>query len=260
MCENILFYQVTNQVCRITLNRPDVYHALSPELLSELTKAFQKAQSDSNVRVIVLTATGNKAFCSGADLKIGIGNATGMGEILRVGYIPLILTMRNMAKPIIARMNGTAVGAGCSLALACDLIVASENATMAQLFVKIGLIPDAGATFFLPRLIGYQKAFELASTGKTLSAKECQSLGLINEVVPEDGLDKAVNTWTDYYVQAPTLAVGQLKRLLNDSITTTLADTLEREAIVQDQLGRSEDVQEGLTAFLQKRRPNFLGK
>lgn len=257
---NTLQYEVRNQVAYLTMHRPEVYHALSPELLGELNQAFKQAESEERIRVIVLTGSGSKAFCSGADLKLGIKQSEGMGQILREHYIPLIQTMRRLPKPIIARLNGVAVGAGASLALACDVRIAADHASMAQLFVQIGLIPDAGTTFFLPRLVGLQQAFELASTGKTLTAMECHRCGLVNEVVPGEQLDESVSRWTEYYAEALALAIGYLKQLLNESTTSTLDTMLSREAECQELLGKTEDVAEGLSAFLQKRKPNFQGK
>lgn len=252
-----LLYEVTDAVCRITLNRPEVYNALSPELISELTEAVQEAGRDERVRVIVLTGSGEKAFCSGADLKIGIGKASGMGDVLRERYIPLIMAMRYISKPVIGRLNGVAVGAGCSLALACDVLVAHPSASMAQLFVHIGLIPDAGSLFFLPRLVGPRKAFELASTGRTVPAAECLSLGLVNEVAED--LDAAVNRWVAHYAQAPTKAIGSIKQLMNESFSSDLKTMLNKEAEAQDTIGRTADAQEGIGAFLQKRKPSFKG-
>ena len=252
-----LVYEVADSVCRITLNRPEVYNALSPELLSELTEAIQEAGRDERVRVIVLTGSGEKAFCSGADLKIGIGKATGMGDVLRERYIPLIMAMRYIPKPIIGRLNGVAVGAGASLALACDVLVAHSSASMAQLFIHIGLIPDAGSMYFLPRLVGPRKAFELATTGKTVPAAECLELGLVDEVA--DDLDAAVDRWVSLYRQAPTLAVGSIKQLLNESFSSDLKTMLNQEAEAQDAIGRTQDAKEGISAFLQKRKPSFKG-
>ncbi|OZI09477.1 2-(1,2-epoxy-1,2-dihydrophenyl)acetyl-CoA isomerase [Siphonobacter sp. BAB-5385] len=255
-----LLYEVRDQVAYLTMHRPEVYHALSPELLGELNQAFKQADSEERIRVIVLTGSGDKAFCSGADLKLGIGESEGMGQVLREHYLPLIQTMRRLPKPIIARLNGVAAGAGAALALACDLRIAAGHASMAQLFVHIGLIPDAGTTFFLPRLVGLQRAFEWASTGKTLPAAECHAWGLVNDVVPGEQLDEAVSRWTEYYTQAPTLAIGYLKQLLNESATATLETMLDREAECQELLGKTQDVAEGLRAFRQKRKPNFQGR
>jgi 2-(1,2-epoxy-1,2-dihydrophenyl)acetyl-CoA isomerase len=156
MYENIL-YELTDGICRITLNRPSVYNALSPGLIRDITAAIEAAGADDSVRVVVITGTGDRAFCSGADLKEGFAYAqstSGMnlGESLRAGYHPMIRAIRNIAKPVIGRINGVAAGAGWSLALACDVVICADEAYFSQIFVNIGLMPDAGATFFLPRL------------------------------------------------------------------------------------------------------------
>lgn len=254
-----LIYQVQNGVCTITLNRPEVYNALNTLLVQEITQAFEVAKADDFVRVVVLTGAGEKAFCSGADLKSGMTNATSLGDSLRKNYNPMILAIRNLPKPVICRLNGTAVGAGCSLALACDMIIAAENAKMSQIFVSIGLIMDAGSSFFLPKLVGTQKAFELCSTGRVVEAQECLALGLVNSVVTPENLDLAVSNMANQYANASTSAIGLIKKVLNQSSFSTLEEMLELEAINQDLAGKTQDFEEGVTAFLQKRKPSFKG-
>ncbi len=256
---NHLIYQIQDDICTITLNRPEVYNALNPLLIQEITRAFALAGEDSSVRVVVLTGTGEKAFCAGADLKNGITNTGSLGESLRENYNPMILTIRNLAKPVICRLNGVAAGAGCSLALACDVIIASETARMSQIFVSIGLIIDAGSSFFLPRLIGSQKAFELASTGRIVEAKECLELGLINQVVAVNELDVKVNKTAQMYAQGATKAIGLIKNLLNQSYHSTLEQMLALEAESQDIAGKSNDFIEGVSSFLQKKKADFKG-
>lgn len=254
-----LIYQVQNGVCTITLNRPEVYNALNTLLVQEITQAFEVAKADDFVRVVVLTGAGEKAFCSGADLKSGMTNATSLGDSLRKNYNPMILAIRNLPKPVICRLNGTAVGAGCSLALACDMIIAAENAKMSQIFVSIGLIMDAGSSFFLPKLVGSQKAFELCSTGRVVEAQECLALGLVNSVVTPENLDLAVSNMANQYANAATFAIGLIKKVLNQSSFSTLEEMLELEAINQDLAGKTQDFEEGVRAFLQKRKPSFKG-
>ncbi len=254
-----LLYQVQAGVCTITLNRPEVYNALSPVLIQEITQAFEQAKEDENIRVVVLTGAGDKAFSSGADLKKGLDGSTSLGESLRKNYNPMILAIRNLPKPVICRLNGIAAGAGCSLALACDMIIASETAKMSQIFISIGLIVDAGSSFFLPKLVGSQKAFELCSTGRVVEAQECLSLGLVNSVVAEEDLDTAVAKMATQYANAPTLAIGLLKKVLNQSYHSSLEEMLELEAIHQDLAGKTNDFGEGVMAFLQKRKPQFKG-
>lgn len=254
-----LLYQVQAGVCTITLNRPEVYNALSPALIQEITQAFEQAKEDENIRVVVLTSAGDKAFSSGADLKKGLDGSTSLGESLRKNYNPMILAIRNLPKPVICRLNGIAAGAGCSLALACDMIIASETAKMSQIFISIGLIVDAGSSFFLPKLVGSQKAFELCSTGRVVDAQECLSLGLVNSVVAQEDLDAAVAKMATQYANAPTLAIGLLKKVLNQSYSSSLEEMLELEAIHQDLAGKTHDFGEGVMAFLQKRKPQFKG-
>jgi 2-(1,2-epoxy-1,2-dihydrophenyl)acetyl-CoA isomerase len=259
MYENLI-YEIKEGVCTITLNRPTVYNALSPELIQEITKAFTQAGTDESVRVVVLTGMGENAFCSGADLKNGMGNVSSLGDSLRKNYNPMILSIRNLAKPVICKLNGVAAGAGCSLALACDVIIASETARMSQIFVNIGLIIDAGSSYFLPRLLGSQKAFELASTGRIIEAQECLELGLVSKVVPQNELDKAVAETALMYAHGATQAIGLIKKVLNQSYHSTLEEMLELEAENQNIAGKTPDFMEGVTAFLQKRKANFKGK
>jgi 2-(1,2-epoxy-1,2-dihydrophenyl)acetyl-CoA isomerase len=253
-----LIYDEQNGICRITLNRPEVFHALSPELINEITLAFREAEASPSVRVVVLTGNGEKAFCSGADLKAGL-QAENAGDALRKRYNPMILGMRNLAKPIICRLNGMAAGAGCSLALACDVIVSADTAQLTELFIGIGLMPDAGSTFFLPRMVGSHRAFELCSTGRKISAQEAFDIGLVNKVVPAATLDQAVDSLAMYYAQAPTQAIGYMKKVINQSFYCNLEEMLELEAVHQGELSQSHDFAEGVLAFLQKRKANFKG-
>ncbi|MFN8357760.1 MAG: enoyl-CoA hydratase-related protein [Spirosomataceae bacterium] len=255
-----LLYGVQDGIATVTLNRPEVYNALSPALIHEITEAVLAATADDAVRVVVLTGAGDKAFCSGADLKAGMGEATSLGDALRKRYNPMILAIRHAEKPVIGRLNGIAAGAGCSLALACDLIIAADTAALSQIFVKIGLMPDAGSTFFLPRLVGMQKAFELCSSGRIVSAAECKELGLVNQVVSASALDEAVQQVAQQYAKAPTKAIGAMKKVLNQSLYCNLEEMLELEAENQDILGASKDAGEGILAFLQKRQAQFVGK
>ncbi len=256
----LLKYEVKNAIAFITLNRPEVYHALNPALIQEITKAVNTASDDNEVRVMVLTSEGEKAFCSGADLKEGLGNIKLPSESLRKNYNPMVLAMRNSPKPIIGGLNGIAAGAGCSLALACDILIASETAAMSEIFVSIGLIIDAGSSYFLPRIVGSQRAFELCSTGRRLSAQECLELGLVSKVVPANEFRATLEFVAQQYAKAPTKAIGLIKKVLNQSSHSSLEQMLELEAIHQDEAAQSHDFVEGVTAFLQKRPANFQGK
>jgi len=255
------FLQVTNQegVCTVRLNRPDVYNALNDEITFELQDAFKAIAKDDAVRVVVLTGEG-KAFCSGQDLKSSAGKQRSFLDSLHKRYNPIVRAMRSLPKPIICRLNGVAAGAGCSLALACDMIVAAEEATLIEVFVNIGLVPDSGSSYFLPRSVGMAKAFELCSMGSRVKAAEALSLGLVNRVVPADQLDAAVKEYTDYFSKAPTKAIGLIKKMLAKSATSTLDEMLDYEAYCQEIAGSSEDYKEGVKAFLEKRKPDFKGK
>jgi 2-(1,2-epoxy-1,2-dihydrophenyl)acetyl-CoA isomerase len=255
-----LLYRVENGVATITLNRPDVYNALNDEITFELQDAFKAVAKDENARVVVLTGEG-KAFCSGQDLKAASGQQKrSFLDSLHKRYNPIIRAMRNLPKPIICRLNGVAAGAGCSIALACDLIVASEEATLIEVFINIGLVPDSGSSWFLPRLVGTAKAFELASMGTKVKAKEAEAIGLITKAVPAADLDKAVSEYTTYYSQAPTKSIGLIKKMLNKAANSTLDEMLDYEAYCQEIAGNSEDYKEGVAAFLEKRKAAFKGK
>ena len=259
MYETIL-YEVLDNVATLTLNRPQVYNALSPTLIQEITKAIQAAEADSTVRVVVMSGVGDKAFCSGADLKAGMSAGISLGQSLRTNYNPMILAIRNIEKPVICKLNGLAAGAGCSLALAADLVVAAEDAYLCQIFINIGLMPDAGSTFFLPRLIGMQRAFEMTSTGRKVYAPEAAQIGLIHKSVPREKLNETVGNIVEYYKNAPTKAIGAMKLALNKSYFSDLETMLEQEAASQDKLGTSYDAGEGIMAFLQKRKANYKGR
>ncbi len=255
-----LTFAVADGVATITLNRPEVYNALNDAITYELQDALKAAAKDEAVRVVVLTGAG-KAFCSGQDLKAVAGQEKrSFMESLHKRYNPIIRAMKSLPKPIVARVNGVAAGAGCSLALACDIIVASEEATLIEVFINIGLVPDSGSSYFLPRLVGMAKAFELCSMGSRVKAAEALQLGLINKVVPADQLDAAVKEYTDYFATAPTKAIGLIKKMLDKSTTSTLEEMLEYEAYCQEIAGTSKDYKEGVTAFLEKRKPAFEGK
>ena len=275
-----LKYDVKEGVARITLDRPDVYNALNDGITYELQDVFKVVAKDEQVRVVVLTGEG-KAFCSGQDLKSVSTHAEASVdksasaratadeeeqgkrsflESLRKRYNPIIRAMCNLPKPVVGRLNGVAAGAGCSLALACDILVASEDATLIEIFVNIGLVPDSGSSFFLPRLAGMAKAFELCSMGTRVKATEALELGLVNKVVPAGQLDAAVKEYTDYFAKAPTRAIGLIKKMLNKSATASLEEMLEYEAYCQEIAGSTLDYKEGVKAFLEKRKPVFVGR
>ena len=253
-------YDYKNGVATIKLNRPDVHNALNDEITYELQAAFKAVAKDDNVRAVVLTGAG-KAFCSGQDLKAATGKEKrSFTESLHKRYNPLIRLMRELPKPIIAKVNGVAAGAGCSMALACDIVLIAEEAFLVEVFVNIGLVLDSGSSYFLPRLVGSSKAFELSTMGSRVYGAEAQALGLANKAVPLAELDEAVKEFTDFYAQAPTKAVGLMKKMLNKSGNRSLNEMLEYESYCQEIAGSSQDYKEGVAAFLGKRKANFIGE
>ena len=255
-----LKFENNEGVATITLNRPEVYNALNDGITYELQDALKQVAKDDSVRVVVLTGEG-RAFCSGQDLKAASGQEKrSFIDSLHKRYNPIIRAMRNLPKPIICRLNGVAAGAGCSMALACDLIVAAEEAMMTEVFVNIGLVLDSGSSYFLPRLVGSSKAFELSTMGTRIKGKEAYEMGLVNKVVPADELDAAVKEYTDYYATAPTKAIGLMKKMLNRAGNSSLDEMLDYEAYCQEIAGSSYDYKEGVNAFLEKRKAEFQGK
>jgi len=259
MYKTILF-EISGKKATLTLNRPDAFNAFNNDMSFELQAAIKEVAKNNEVRVLILTGAG-KAFCSGQDLKEiqGVENRS-LADSIHQRYNPLIKGMRNLPKPIICKLNGIAAGAGCSFALACDLIIASENASLLEAFVNVGLVLDSGSSYFLPRLVGAARAFELATSGKKISAQEALQWGMINKVVPAAELDKTVDEIAEYYASAPTKAIGMIKKMLNKSFHSDLDTMLEAEAYHQEIAGFTNDYKEGVKAFVEKRKPNFTGE
>jgi 2-(1,2-epoxy-1,2-dihydrophenyl)acetyl-CoA isomerase len=254
-----LVFEKNEGVATIKLNRPDVYNAVNDGITYELQDALKQAKKDEEIRVLVLTGEG-KAFCSGQDLKdSGEKGNRSFSDSLHKRYNPIIKAMRELPKPVVCRLNGVAAGAGCSLALACDIIVAAEDAKLIEVFVNIGLVLDSGSSYFLPRLIGSARAFEMATMGTRIDGRQALEMGLVNRAVPMEQLDQAVREYTEYYAAAPTKAIGLMKKMLNRSQSSTLEQMLEYEAYCQEIAGRSDDYKEGVSAFLEKRKPEFRG-
>lgn len=242
----------------LKLKREEVFNALNAGLIHEIRDVAEKAQISDEMRVLVITGIG-KAFCSGADLKAGLVDPD-LGNVLRETYNPMILALRNLEKPIIAAVNGPAAGAGCSLALACDVIIAKESAYFSELFVQIGLTLDAGSTAFLMQTVGYHKAFEIASSGRKISAEEAKQLGWVMEVIQDVDWEERVNQIAQDYANKPTRALALMKAAFQKVGTLNLEKALELEAEYQSIAGQTSDFSEGVMAFLQKRIPVYLGK
>lgn len=256
---NSIKYEVKDNTGYITLNRPDRFNAFNNEQSYELQSALKQVKKDPEVRVVVLTGEG-KAFCSGQDLKDIAGEKRSLSDSLYKRYNPIIKAMRALPKPIIGRLNGVAAGAGCSLALACDFVVASEKASLIEVFINVGLVLDSGSSYFLPRVVGSNRAFELATMGSKVNAQQALEWGMVNRVVAPESLDEEVQKVVDYYRNAPTKAIGLMKGMLNKSFNSDLDEMLQYEAYCQEIAGNSKDYKEGVSAFVEKRKPAFTGE
>jgi 2-(1,2-epoxy-1,2-dihydrophenyl)acetyl-CoA isomerase len=260
MAYETVLVEDAHNVRTITLHRPEALNAFNATLHHELADALKAAERDRAVRCLVITGAG-RAFCAGQDLKERLGeNQLSLGDLLRQRYNPLILRIRTMEKPIIAAVNGVAAGAGCTLALACDLRVASDKASFVAAFVRVGLIPDSGCTFFMPRLLGLGKALELTFTGDALEAGAAQSLGMVSRVVPGEELMATTMELAQRLAQAPTRAIGLTKRAMNRALSMDLEAALAYETDMQELAGRTHDHKEGVQAFVEKRPPQFQGE
>jgi 2-(1,2-epoxy-1,2-dihydrophenyl)acetyl-CoA isomerase len=245
----------------LILNRPEALNALTDEMKVELADALKAAERDDAVRAIVLTGEG-RGFCAGEALNPELVQSAEppLDRTLRDFYNPVIERMRAIDKPIVAAVNGTCAGAGVSLALAADLRLAADKASFVMAFVKIGLVPDAGSTFFLPRLVGMGKAVEMCMTGDKIDAAEAERIGLVNRVVPADRLMEEASKLAGRLAQSPTRALGLMKRAFDRSFRVPLEDQLSYEADLQAIAARTADFHEGVAAFLEKRPAVFRGK
>jgi 2-(1,2-epoxy-1,2-dihydrophenyl)acetyl-CoA isomerase len=268
MSYETLLYAVDQGIATITLNRPAVLNAINPQMIEELREVMHSISDDAHVRAVVLTGAG-RGFCSGADLKgrqrVKPSEAPPdarqvAAERLRRTYNPLVLAIRTIEKPFIASVNGVAAGAGCNLALACDIVLASDEARFGNVFSRIGLIPDCGGHYFLPRLVGFHKAAELMFSGDIIDAREAERIGLINRVVPHAELAQVTQEFAERLARGATRAIGLCKRTLNVGITGELAAVLDAEAEAQAQASQTEDHWEGVQAFLEKRPAHFSGR
>jgi 2-(1,2-epoxy-1,2-dihydrophenyl)acetyl-CoA isomerase len=249
-------------VLSLTLNRPDVLNSLNSELARELQDALASASSDKAIRAVLLTGAG-RAFCAGQDLAEAMpkdGILPDLGEFVRKGWNPIVLAIRTLEKPVVCAVNGTAAGAGANLAFACDLVFASATASFIQSFTKIGVIPDSGGTFILPRIVGLQRANALTMLAEKLTAQQAMEWGLIYKVVPAESLLADAFACAKHLATQPTRAFGLTKRGFNKSLGIDLGEQLKYEQVLQSEAGRSADYAEGVTAFIEKRQPRFTGQ
>ena len=260
MSSNLIEVKIENNVAWISLNRPEVFNSFNREMALQLQNTLDDCAANSNVRALVITGNG-KAFCAGQDLKEVTDPELNPGfrKILEEHYNPIIQKIRTIEKPIIAAVNGVAAGAGANIALACDIVVATEQASFIQAFSKIGLVPDSAGTFFLPRLIGFQKASALMMLGDKVSAQEALTIGMIYKIFPIAIFEDEVKTLAENLAQMPTKAIGLTKRLLNQSMSNNLEQQLQLESDLQIEASSSYDYNEGVTAFVEKRKPEFKG-
>lgn len=261
MTYETILYDVSDGVGRITLNRPAKLNAFNDRMIAETTDAFRSAGRETAVRCVVITGMG-RGFSSGQDLADfrERGENVSIGEHLRHGYHRLIRQMLALEKPIIGSINGIAAGAGCGVALAADIRIAADTASFMLAFSRLGLIPDSGLNWLLPRLIGYARAYEMAITANRVPARQAQEWGMVNRVVPADQLFEITAAWARRLADGPTLAYGLTKRAMIRSWEMTPGEALGYEAHLQEVAGRSEDNREGIIAFLEKREARFSGR
>ncbi|MDA8386033.1 MAG: enoyl-CoA hydratase [Actinomycetota bacterium] len=256
--QTLLVTRPHEAVLEITLNRPAKKNAINSEMWAELGEVLRHARDDRSLRVLVLGGAGG-AFCSGADLSgTNLANTDTLSRMRSINEVALLL--HNLPKPTIAKVSGIAAGAGCNMALGCDIIIASTSARFSEIFVRRGLSVDFGGSFLLPRLIGMHKAKELALTGEIIDAATASELGLVNRVVEDEELDRVVAEMAERLAGGPPIAMGLTKALLNESLGRTMEEALEAEAMSQTINGRTADSREAINAFLEKRAPHFVGE
>lgn len=251
--------EIKDGVAVITLNRPDKFNSFNREMALLLQKILDDCRDDVNVRCVLITGAG-KAFSAGQDISELTGeNAIGIDKILSEHYNPIVSRIRNLSKPVVAAVNGVAAGAGANIALCCDIVLAASSSSFIQAFSKIGLIPDSGGTFFLPRLIGFQKASALMMTGDKVSAEEAEKMGMTYKVIDDSIFaDEALKAAAGL-AQMPTLGLAYTKMALNHSMHRTFEEQLQEEDILQRKAAATEDYAEGINSFLEKRKPTFKG-
>ncbi len=257
---NSILFEIELGVAKIRLNRPEVFNSFDREMALLLQEKLDFCDQNPDIRAVSITGEG-KAFCAGQDLKEVVDpNGPELRSIVREHYNPIILKIRKLSKPVVAVVNGVAAGAGANIALAADIVIASHNASFIQAFSKIGLIPDSGGTYFLPRHIGFQKASALIMLGDKISAQEAEQMGMIYKVVEVDNLQTEAMNICNRLATMPTKAFAFTKQALNQSMINSLEQQLELEEKLQTMAGSTKDYAEGVASFLEKRKPNFTGE
>ncbi|MFT6282576.1 MAG: 2-(1,2-epoxy-1,2-dihydrophenyl)acetyl-CoA isomerase [Salibacteraceae bacterium] len=255
-----IIVSITNGVCELRMNRPEVFNSFNKSMALALQKALDDCVDNDEVRAIIITGEG-KAFCAGQDLAEATDpNGPELQSIVREHYNPIIKKIREIEKPVIGAVNGVAAGAGANIALACDVTFAKESASFIQAFSKIGLIPDSGGTFFLPRIVGMQKALALMFTGDKIGAKEAESMNMIYKSVEDEQFEETVNAFAAKLAKMPTKGLGLTKKAVNASWSNDLNAQLDVEEKLQTEAGSTHDFNEGVASFLEKRKPEFTGK
>lgn len=252
--------EINKGVCRITLNRPSVFNSFNKTMAMQLQEVLDDCSVNPEIRAILITGEG-KAFCAGQDLAEAIDpEGPELKSIVRDHYNPIIIKIRELEKPVIAAVNGVAAGAGANIALACDIVIAKKSASFIQAFSKIGLIPDSGGTYFLPRLIGMQKAISLMMTGEKVSADEAERMNMIYKVYEEEQFEEEAMKLAENLASMPTRGLGLTKKAVNLGLFNSLEDQLDLEEQLQTEAGETDDFTEGVNAFIQKRPAIFKGR
>jgi 2-(1,2-epoxy-1,2-dihydrophenyl)acetyl-CoA isomerase len=263
MTNRTIIFSIMDGIARLTLNRPERLNSFNTQMHEEMRDALSQVEQNEDVRVLVLSGAG-RGFCAGQDLSdqnvIGDGDSVDLGEAIEKYYAPMVLRLHSLKVPVVCAVNGVAAGAGANLALACDIVIAKNSASFIQSFCKLGLIPDTGGTYVLPRLIGTARAMGLALLGDKLSAKQAADWGMIWQCVDDGDFDSVIERIAQQLAGAPTLGLARTKEAILSSGSRTLEEQLDHERCAMRDLGRTSDCKEGVAAFLGKRAPLFIGK
>ncbi len=262
MSYGTILFEIQNGIARLTLNRPEKLNSFNVEMHEDVRNALERIEQDGSARVLVITGTG-RGFCAGQDLSdraVAPGESVDLGASIEKYYSPLVRRLRALALPVICAVNGVAAGAGANLAFACDIVIAAKSASFIESFSKLGLVPDTGGTYFLPRLIGTARAMGFAVLGEKISAEQAAAWGLIWKCVNDAEFPSTIENLAAYFASAPTKGLARIKQAIYSSAGHSLDEQLDVEKDFQRELGYSADYREGVAAFLEKRTPRFTGK